>query len=166
MAREFRILLASDGSPSAHAAAALALAFPWPRRSLARAVVALGPQKLVEEARRRLAARWPRAEAVALDVEPAEAILGEQRRMGADVVVLGWRGHGSFRRLLAGSVSRKVAESAPCPVLVVRTEGTGSPRKPKRFVVGYDGSPNARRVLRLLERFEPPAGNRLFLVGV
>lgn len=36
-----------------------------------------------------------------------------------DVLVLGERGQGGFRRLLLGSVSRHCAEYAPCPVVIV-----------------------------------------------
>src|SRR5690606_646805 len=124
MPRPFGILVASDGSPSAQAALDTALAFPWPATSRARGVVALGPLKgfrastrtalvrAVDETSRALqealAERWPAAEALALHGAPAEAIVIESRRFRADVVVLGWRGHGRFRRLLAGSVSRSV----------------------------------------------------------
>ena len=38
---------------------------------------------------------------------------------GADLVVIGRRGHGGFQRLLLGSVSENVARHAPCPVVVM-----------------------------------------------
>jgi nucleotide-binding universal stress UspA family protein len=43
-------------------------------------------------------------------------ILGEAARFKASLIVLGWRGHGTFRRLLADRVSRSVAARAQCPV--------------------------------------------------
>jgi len=179
MAAQFRILVASDGSPSSGAALDTALAFPWPQGStacgaialnepasglgrLARAAMAGSLRDGVEPLRRGLAARWPQATVATPREAPATAILGEAKRCGADAIVLGWRGHGAFRRMLAGSVSRAVAARAPCPVLVSRT----AQKDVRRLVLGLDGTANARRAVRLVERLAPPRGNRVLLVHV
>jgi nucleotide-binding universal stress UspA family protein len=48
---------------------------------------------------------------------PAEALL--QAAEGADMLVVGSRGAGGFKRLLLGSVSTQAAHHARCPVVVI-----------------------------------------------
>lgn len=52
-----------------------------------------------------------------------EKILEEQRRLEADLIVLGSHGHGALFDLLVGSVAEGVLRRAPCPVLVVPSRG-------------------------------------------
>jgi len=56
-------------------------------------------------------------EAVVLEGQPADALLGAS--VDADLIVVGSRGLGGFKRLMLGSVSDQVVHHAPCPVLVV-----------------------------------------------
>jgi nucleotide-binding universal stress UspA family protein len=109
-----------------------------------------------------LAQRWSDAEVVASPQPPAKAILSEARRYGADAIVLGWRGHGTIRRLVAGSVSREVVAQAGRPVLVARNAA----RAVRRIVVGFDGSARALRAVRFLGRLAPPRDGRVVLVSV
>jgi nucleotide-binding universal stress UspA family protein len=50
--------------------------------------------------------------------DPAEVLL--RRSEGADLLVVGSRGHGGFSRLLIGSVSEKCVRHATCSVTVIR----------------------------------------------
>ena len=182
MARKqrFRVLVATDDSPSARAAVATAAAFPWPRGAELHGVVARrsyaptetpkrarpaldrGGMRIVATTRRALAQRWPEANVTIVDKRPVDGVLEEARRLAASVVVLGWRGHGALSRFLFGSVSRGVVRQATCPVLVVRRR----PRDIRSFVIGLDGSSNALRAARFLATLQPPRGGRVTLVRV
>lgn len=55
-----------------------------------------------------------------LEGPAAEAILKVAETRRADLIVMGTRGRGAFEGLLFGSVSTKLTQYAPCPVMVVR----------------------------------------------
>ncbi len=60
-----------------------------------------------------------RYEIVIVEQRPATAILGAVDRLKPDLVVLGTRGHGRFRRALLGSVASEVTRALRCDVLLV-----------------------------------------------
>ncbi len=51
---------------------------------------------------------------------PGEVITGVAEEEGADLIVMGSRGFGTFHSLVVGSVSHYVLQCAPCPVLIVK----------------------------------------------
>lgn len=180
------VLLATDGSRQAHAALALAAAFPWADTArahlvLARGGIPLGPwpadvwvagisgaadqavEREISRARRLVRHRWPDMSISAVNTPPIEAISKEAQRRRADVVVVGSRGLGFARRLMLGSVSRGVVRRTSCPVLVVK----GRRRRVRRLVLAMDGSRNASRALGfLVSRLKPPAGARVKVIRV
>jgi nucleotide-binding universal stress UspA family protein len=178
--QRFRVLVATDGSPSARAAVTTTAAFPWPRGAPVYGVVARRPHapaetpkrarpaldregvRIAASARRALAQRWQDADVAIVDKPPVAAVLDEARRLGASVVVLGWRGHGALSRFLFGSVSRGVVRQVTCPVLVVRHR----PREMRSFVRGLDGSTNASRAAGFFATLRPPRGGRVTLIRV
>ena len=179
ISKQHRILIATDGSPPARSALATVLEFPWASSSLVRVVIArsewLSPESdtaraalarhfdaVGKAARRGLSLRWDKPEIVIRDKPPVEAILAEARRFKATVIVLGWRGHGTFHRLLAGSVSRAIGARAQCPVLIVRK----TPRSIRRLLIAFDGSANAKRALDFVCSLEAKRGSRVVVVNV
>ena len=54
-----------------------------------------------------------------VEAGPAAQVLLAQAA-GAELLVVGSRGHGGFTELLLGSVSQQCAHHAPCPVVIVR----------------------------------------------
>lgn len=52
--------------------------------------------------------------------DPAREIITAARDRGADLIVVGSRGHGRLAGLLIGSVAQKVVSLAHWPVVVVR----------------------------------------------
>ncbi len=172
--KDFRVLVATDGSAPAKAAVATAVRFPWPARTRAHGVTARpvpatyrrtllvaaldrSAELIARGARRALARRWPGADVAIVDTAPVAGVLHEAKRLDADVIVLGWRGHGAVRRFLMGSVSRGVVRGATCAVLVVRRgqRGVG------RIVIGFDGSDNAQRAVEFVGRLHPPRGGHV-----
>ena len=67
-----------------------------------------------------LRGRNARVEIEVLSGTPADEIVRDAERHASDLIVVGARGLGAFKRLLLGSVSESVLRHAPCPVLVVR----------------------------------------------
>ena len=136
-----RILVAIDGSDASNRAFAKAVELAELTRSRLTALAIEGPLPAyaatigeVEEVKREKdlffedLARRARAEAreagVEVDVEvraghAAEVISSFAASGGYDLVVLGHRGH-FLRDHLLGSTADRVAEHAPCPVMIVR----------------------------------------------
>ena len=63
-----------------------------------------------------------------------------------DLIVVGSRGLGGFKRLLLGSVSLRVMELATCPVAIIHDESAAT--RAGEVVVGVDGSEMSMRALR------------------
>jgi nucleotide-binding universal stress UspA family protein len=53
------------------------------------------------------------------NIDPADLIAGVAEEVGADVIVVGTRGHGRVAGMLLGSVTQRLLHVAPCPVLAV-----------------------------------------------
>jgi nucleotide-binding universal stress UspA family protein len=133
-----RIVVGVDGSPVAAAALAFALeearlrqatvdavtAWHEPYTAASLAPIAPDPKVFTEAATRLLDEALASVDAGGVEVRrlverggPAEVLLRVAE--GADLLVVGSRGHGGFTGLLLGSVSQQVVHHATCPVVVV-----------------------------------------------
>ena len=169
-----RILLATDGSPSAetaeHIAAALASATKG-RLTVAHAYT--DPSRAEEAVARALAIaerEGVRTEVTLSPDDPADAVIHAAEEIDAEIIVIGSRGlfHGEQ---LIGSVVRKIVTHAPCDVLLTRAREEadrphGSPPY-RRILLATDGSATADRAARkayaLAKRLE--ASMTLVFVG-
>jgi len=59
---------------------------------------------------------------------PAAQVLLEAAA-GAELLVVGSRGHGAFAGMLLGSVSQHCTQHAPCPVVVIPDDGRSNPTR-------------------------------------
>ena len=51
---------------------------------------------------------------------PADMIIETAKEENVDIIVMGSRGLGGIKQLFLGSVSDRVADEAPCPVLIIK----------------------------------------------
>ncbi|WP_254271578.1 universal stress protein [Haloarcula marina] len=80
--------------------------------------------------------------------DPAATIVDHADRYDADLVVMPTHGRSGIERVLLGSVTEGVVNTAPVPVLVVNPDGDRSYRYPAADVlVPTDGSAGANRAL-------------------
>ena len=53
------------------------------------------------------------------NTDPADLVAEAARKIGADLIVVGTRGHGRVTGMLLGSVTQRLLHVSPCPVLAV-----------------------------------------------
>ena len=147
-----KILLATDGSESAHSAVDCLMRFPFPSDSEVTMLTVIDravfkneeltdlndeqqdaleeTEKIVQEAAQELlereAARLRNAgwsESSELRIgHPAEEIVAVAEQLDIDCVIVGSHGMGGIKRFLLGSVSDYVLQYAPCSVLIVKKD--------------------------------------------
>jgi nucleotide-binding universal stress UspA family protein len=91
---------------------------------------------------------------------PASAIVDEAKAFGADVLVVGSRGHGTIATMVLGSTAAEIVDHSPCPVLVARGSELGS------IAFADDGSRSARSAETLLSAWPIFAGLPISVVTV
>lgn len=91
-----------------------------------------------------------------------EEVLRVSRTSRCDLVVIGAKGHSNLELILLGSVSQGVVQHSPKPVLIVRP----GPDDLDRVLIGYDGSPEAKRGIQYLDQLNLHESVTLELVYV
>jgi nucleotide-binding universal stress UspA family protein len=91
-------------------------------------------------------------EAISRWGNPIETILKVARSSRVNMIVMAAKGHSNLGMLVLGSVTQGVVQHATLPVLIARpgAESVG------RILLGYDGTPPARRAVQFLDRLALP----------
>ena len=76
-----------------------------------------------------------------------EEVLRASRSLRTDLVVIGAKGHSNIELILLGSVSQGVVQHSPRPVLILRPGADDL----DRVLIGYDGSPQAKKAVQFLD---------------
>lgn len=137
-----KVLLATDGSPSAQQAETLAATTSWPDGTVIDVLcVDHGPRAddWLAALTERLNGPGRTVRARVVFGRPATTIVAEARQLGSELVIIGTHVHGAFAAFALGSVASEVTDTCPCPVLVARRPTLGP------IVLGHDGSTGARR---------------------
>jgi nucleotide-binding universal stress UspA family protein len=140
------ILLAVDGSPDSQKAVSELVMRPWPSKSTVRILTAVPSYRPpmfefvstgetpaeVQSGYEKAAANLTKTVAESLRStellvettvrpgDPRRVIIEEAAEWGADLIMIGARGHSALERWLIGSVAQNVVAHAPCSVEVVR----------------------------------------------
>jgi nucleotide-binding universal stress UspA family protein len=185
---QMRILLAVDGSESSDRATRLLSNLQLPPSSLVHVVavhepamdalamtwpMGMGPasettnEAMARSLREAVDAARSKVRREGLEVTgavpvglPGSRIVEAAATMGADLIVIGSRGHGRIASMLLGSTASEVVDHAPCPVLVARHEHLAP------LVVAEDGSTSSREALEIVETWPIFAGVEAAVVTV
>jgi nucleotide-binding universal stress UspA family protein len=180
-----KAIIGTDASACAQVAVDLVAGLPWPEGSTLRIVSVLdvlgfyGPfigwsSDVAEleadldhtlhakgaEYAERLAAPGRTVEQQVLSGRPSTVLCDEAHSLGADLIVVGSRGHGPISSMLLGSVSAEVVDHAARPVLVARG------RHIERVLLATDGSDHAFTAETLLRTWPIFSGARVDVISV
>ncbi len=107
-----------------------------------------------------------RATTIVGQQNPAHGLLVAADEWRADMIVVGARGLGRLQRLLLGSVSGQVVQSATIPVLVARGGSNQTTDLAQQVLLCCDGSEPSQHAAKFIEPFDFPAGTRGHVITV
>jgi nucleotide-binding universal stress UspA family protein len=94
----------------------------WSEGPDARDTVREAAERLARDTVRSVVGDEARVQVSVVEGDPADALLAAAA--GADLLVVGNRGRGGLAQAVLGSTSARVADHAPCPVVVLRAPET------------------------------------------
>ncbi len=98
--------------------------------------------------------------------QPQETLIAEADRWGADLIILGSRGLGGFKRFLLGSVSTAVATHAHCSVEIARADEAHPVRKTHlKILLAVDGSEGSDAAVKAVLARPWPEGSTVKIIG-
>ncbi len=138
---------------------------PWPalamlEQSRLEAEIRSTAEQDVRTAGEQLARPGLTVDTAVLRGRAATAIIERARIMGANLIVVGSRGHGRIGSMLLGSISSELVDHAPAPVLVARGASID------RILLAWDGSACAARAAELLPAWPIFSGSSIRVVSV
>jgi nucleotide-binding universal stress UspA family protein len=109
-----------------------------------------------------LATRGLKVETIVRRGSPADEIIKTCQSIGADLVLVGFKGTSDVSEFLLGSVTHKVIKYAPCSVLVAKRENKAI----NRVLVPIDGSKHSGEVVQFLLQMPLPHHTEVLLMTV
>ncbi len=143
-----KVIVGTDGSDSAQKAVSLAAGFSAALGSRLLIVHAGTDPSIAEQAAGEAADYGVRVETDTRTGHPADVLIEVADDSGADLIVTGDKGMSHGKRVLLGGVPDRVAQHAPCDVLIVRTTRAEAPEGYERILIATDGSQTADRAAR------------------
>lgn len=131
----------------------------WPEYS--REAVRAEARTYLDEVSERFATGPVTVEPVVTEGDPASDIVDTAVQHDVDLIVMSTHGWSGMKRWLIGSVTERVLESAPCPVLVARRVGV-----PAHIMTPLDGSDLAEISLKPAQALADRTGALLTLMRV
>ncbi len=183
-----RVLVGVDFSECSQLALEEVARRPWPAQSELRVITVVEPLDVastgtfvpqileakteaararVESAASTLAGHGLPVSSRVVTGSPHMALNDEATLWGAELVVVGSRGYGAFRRLLLGSVASAVVRGATCSVEIVRgAAGSRKSRPGEKIILAVDGSACSLDAVRSVVSRPWPDATQLRLVSV
>jgi nucleotide-binding universal stress UspA family protein len=143
--------LAQRTGATVHLVRASLVRHPPPEDTEEARIVARERAYLVEQAKR-LGAQQLAASVTLQQSDPPDAIVGQARQWGADLIIMATHERGPIGRAIFGSTTAAVLDDTPAPVLLVQPGDAPPFAGPQRVLLPLDGSSQAEEALPIAQR--------------